>query len=313
MYYLLLQLFSTTTTNTSLLDVDQMFSCFADKLAVMDVHVLEDLHNIIRGSYTPRPVVLHLPKVACWSSWMIGWIPKRVEGTSRPRVFLFEKDDDGVVRHWYLQIRHAYQKTFIYRYRQQLQSMKKKSVAVAVAVVGAVAVAGDGDAEKRDEYMPANGRGYSMFPNGIPDFGTLFATPFKPMDVQVFRKMMTEMTHRFSGESVTWWTSLLDNIESEDAAACTVCQGYRVQIMKNASHCHDGDDLRKEKNRAYSKVTKELARHMVTSGDGAHSRFVPRSGGELLPPGRFLQNSDAEEEEQVFLIFLFVTLITLII
>ena len=53
MYYLLLQLFSTTTTNTSLLDVDQMFSCFADKLAVMDVHVLEDLHNIIRGSYTP--------------------------------------------------------------------------------------------------------------------------------------------------------------------------------------------------------------------------------------------------------------------
>ena len=79
----------------------------------MDVHVLDDLHNIIRGSYTPRPVVLHLPKVACWSSWMIGWIPKRVEGTSRPRVFLFEKDDDGVVRHWYLQIRHAYQKNII--------------------------------------------------------------------------------------------------------------------------------------------------------------------------------------------------------
>jgi hypothetical protein len=178
--------------------------------------------------------------------------------------------------------------------------MKKKSVAVAVAVVGAVAVAGDGDDAKRDEYMPANGRGYSMFPKGIPDFVTLFATPFKPMDVEVLRKMMTEMTHRFSDESVTWWNSLLDNIESEDASACTVCQAYRVQSMKNASHCHDGDDLRKEKSRAYRKATKELARHMASSGDGAHSRFVPRSGGELLPPGRFLENNDVEEEEQVF-------------
>ena len=142
-----------------------------------------------------------------------------------------------------------------------------------------------------------------MFPNGIPPFDTLFATPFKPIDVQVFRKMMTEMTHRFSDESVTWWNSLLDNIENEAADACMVCQGYRVQIMKNASHCHDGDDLRKEKSRAYRKATKELARHMASSGDGAHSKFVPRSGGELLPPGRFLQNNEVEEEEQVDVFF----------
>ena len=45
-------------------DIDQVFSCTARALRPTDAVTLSDLHEILRGSYSPRPTVNHLSSVA---------------------------------------------------------------------------------------------------------------------------------------------------------------------------------------------------------------------------------------------------------
>jgi hypothetical protein len=116
-------------------DCDQMFSCFSRRLSIVNVHTLPDLHSILKKSYYPTPQTVHMDRVGLFTLWLLPHLPKRVEGISKPRVFLVKKDKEGVTRHWF---------------RQQMQGSKRNMNAQAC-------------------YMPANVSGLQMLPNSKPD------------------------------------------------------------------------------------------------------------------------------------------------
>jgi hypothetical protein len=198
----------------------------------------------------------HLDNMGMWTAWMNDSLPKRVEGHREPRVFLFKRDpDDGVVRHWY---------------RQQMQTSKKT---------------------QEDAYMPVNSKGFDMFPDGIPDIQTVYAVPFKPMDVLTLKTTVSDMRHRFGDRHVVWWENLIGMFEFEDLQACELCKEFRKTIMANASNCNDAKELKTAKANGYRKASKELMVHMSRAED-THPLFTPPNF--LVSPGRYL-NPDWEQ------------------
>ena len=242
---------------------------FASKLCRKDIFILEDLHSIMTESYTlnsRKPVMHHLENMGMWTAWMNDFLPKRVEGHREPRVFLFKRDpDDGVVRHWY---------------RQQMQTSKET---------------------QEDAYMPVNSKGFDMFPDGIPDIQTVYAVPFKPMDVVTLKTTVNDMMHRFRDGHVVWWRNLIEMFEFEDLQTCGLCKEFRKTIMANASHCNDAKELKRAKANAYKKASKELMVHM-SRAEGTHPLFTPPA--ILLSPGRYLNpnwEQIGEEDAEVMI------------
>ncbi|XP_038063298.1 uncharacterized protein LOC119733986 [Patiria miniata] len=82
-------------------DVDQLFSRIAEKLRHNDVYTLEELHEVVENSYTPRVLVRQLFGSDLWDikSWLLPHL-KPIGNHSKPHHFLFKKVN-GAARMYY--------------------------------------------------------------------------------------------------------------------------------------------------------------------------------------------------------------------
>ena len=92
--------------------VDRMFSVIHQKIKVRNMCTLEDLHRACMDAYTESKTIIschHLDEMGYYSVWMHKYL-EAPTGITNPRCFLFKRNDEGQVRHWY---------------RQQLQTRKQ--------------------------------------------------------------------------------------------------------------------------------------------------------------------------------------------
>lgn len=81
-------------------NIDQMFSCFARRLAKNDAHTLEALMDQLTVSYTPSVTVGELSSVFDVKAWMEGSI-NQISGHIHQHAFKVQNDIDGRSRLFY--------------------------------------------------------------------------------------------------------------------------------------------------------------------------------------------------------------------
>jgi hypothetical protein len=222
--------------------VDQMFSCFANKLRTSTFATVEELHNLCRMSYKQSVCgcgsrwkikkdslvevktncgcvkqyvyMEHLVEMACWGPVLREYLAKNIHGISKPRYFCIKRDEKGVVRH---------------HYRAQLQKLKsaadlEENIHVGCSPDGNRMAAFDSDKQAATlAWMPLNSPGYEVFPNCFPPIDKIVNVPKKALDWMGLRKCLGLMSGllkvldvRLGGDRFVWWTTTLETMENEE-------------------------------------------------------------------------------------------------
>jgi hypothetical protein len=211
-------------------DVDQMFSCFSTPLKRAEIFELKDIEDVCKANYSPTPQFFHLEHMASWATHLAPYLPKVVQGITKPRCFLVKRDAKGVVRH---------------KFRNQLQTSKK-------------------DAHSTDCWMPVNGLGYRMFDDfkGFPDPSTVVRVPTKAADMDALRGTLEKTQDYMSASQISWWNEVIAKFKDEDDNACQDCTLLREEMKKNSVVKKDQGESRTLKQRAYSKAYKAMYIHL---------------------------------------------------
>ena len=236
-------------------DVDQMFSCFSTPLKRAEIFELQDIVNVCKSTYEPKPQFFHLEHMASWATHFAKLLPKQVKGITKPRCFIIFRDTSGVVRH---------------KYRNQLQTSKK-------------------DPNNQDCWMPVNGSGYRMFERGFPDPAKVVRVPTKAADLEALSETLKKTEDYMSDSQKGWWADVIARFGEEDDEACWECTKLREEMKINSVLKKDVGDIRKSKASAYRKAYKAMYKHLGDEDNSSlHALFY---GNEDEPLQRVVEGS----------------------
>ena len=129
-----------------------------------------------------------------------------------------------------------------------------------------------------------------MFPDGFPALEELSVprVPLKSLELDKLRE-----THRklvsgsyLSPEADDWWTTTLNNVEKEDAEACTTCSEIRRGHMENCRSKHDAPEVAREKDRHQRQASQRLIQHLHEHSHEEYPKDI------LFPPAVYTWNKE---------------------
>jgi hypothetical protein len=233
-------------------DCDQMFSCFSRALRHRTCMTIPELHDVIRISYFPRPVCVHLDHFGCFNKFLAPYIEK-IEGISEPHVFIVKRDADQVIRHYYKMHMRSSTKTepncVLPLNREGFTVLSKRNVGFPKIADSSMY----GGAGQLDISQMESDRIIRLIPFKSLRLGPLKAT----------RNWIANLAYPQNAPHVLqWWDDLLVQQVEKDITQCPVCVDLRKQVGLCRKDWKDADEERKRKQNLLTATDKELGEHI---------------------------------------------------
>ena len=216
---------------------DGVFGHFWRKLSRQNVFTIPKMIEVLEQSYTPKPEVIYVTRIASFSTLFLLHLERDVDGHTMPRSFKISRESDGTITH---------------KYRLQCATSKRGS--------------------KASPWLP-EGRGYNLFPNLYPDLANLVCVPQKVPDMLPLKATIKAYQLLMTAADIAWWDDFFAFLQAPVARQCVDCNTLRAEMVTNAQSKKDAPEVARVKGRKLRLAYKAMQTHLQIRNP-AHPAYV---------------------------------------
>jgi hypothetical protein len=218
------------------------------------VTTVDELHTVFKEHYKPSPKCIHVTSLPCFNKYLEPHLDK-IEGHTKPAVFIVKRGPDGIVRH---------------HYKQDMQTRKS---------------------EYPTCILPRNRLGLRLFEkHGFPSMSetVIPCVPWRSVRLKELTRTASYLSNKrwILPKTNSWWSKMLQTQEDDEFNRCPECKVIRDKLHLTRQNHADPILVRRKKGRERYKYEKELGKHLLDFSTGFHKAFPLKfpNGSDFMAP-----------------------------